>query len=497
MNKPLRVISLLSTFLFGSVANAAPWIEPNDLHLRADIQLLANAGVITVPITTYPLMWDGIINNIKANSGNVESGMVSDAVRRVQAAFSQSQNTNVKFEIGGATEPVRFQHFGSPVREQGEATAAVGDSGSWWSYNLEATYSYDAPNDEEVRLDGSYIAAIWGNWVFSAGYQEQWYGPGWDTTLLKSTNARPLPGLSLTRHNPEAFDVPVLEWLGPWTMTTGVSKMDDERYMDDTLLWTFRGTIKPHPNFEFGVSRAAQLCGNNPESGYEKSCNLDTWWRMFTGDTNVWSGENPANQLASVDARWGDTFNGVPYSIYWESMGEDAFRIDRFPPFQAKSYLYGADVSYQYANQSITTFVEYSETMPMCGGVYGCAYEHSAYKTGYRYNKRVMGSTYDNDANTYTLGFIGFAHKTGHRWKANVRYLELNKDNLNKNVGQGGGNQVAPIAENAWNMDISYLFPISIGEIELAAEYTHSEYPESSQKDDNNLAAWGNWTHRF
>ncbi|MGR5413677.1 capsule assembly Wzi family protein [Vibrio astriarenae] len=215
-----------------------------------------------------------MINDVRNNGRQANSGVEVDAVRRVTRAFQQSQNTNVKLESGIASEASRFQHFGTPMREKGEITAAYTDTGNWWSYNLEATYAYDAQDNENIRLDGSYIAAIVGNWVISAGYQQQWYGPGWDSTLTMSTNARPLPSVNITRHNPEAFDVPVLKWLGPWTMTTGIGLMDDDRFMENTLLWTFRGTIKPHPNFEFGVSRTAQICGTNSQNG-EDTWNMD------------------------------------------------------------------------------------------------------------------------------------------------------------------------------------------------------------------------------
>lgn len=381
---------------------------------------------------------------------------------------------------------------------KGEVVAGYNNMGVIAGFNLEPTYAYDAQDDEDIRLGGSYIATIVGNWVLSAGYQQQWYGPGWDTALTMSTNSRPLPSVNLTRHNPEAFDVPVLEWLGPWTMTTGVSWMDDDRYMKDTLLWTFRGTIKPHPNLELGVSRVAQLCGTNASTGKDSTCDANTWWNMLIGNTNQ-RDDNDAvtvNQLASVDARWGDTYKGIPYSLYWESMGEDSFRLDRFPPFQAKSYLYGADVSYSYSGQAITTFIEYSETMPGCQGVQGnCAYEHHVYRSGYRYNNRVLGSTYDNDANTYTLGFIGFNHKTGHKWKANIRYLELNKNGSNK-YPDVGGNQVSRYGEDLWNLDFSYLLPLYAGQLELGAEFSTIQYRDGSS-DETNLASWMQWRHQF
>ncbi|PMH42159.1 hypothetical protein BCU68_14760 [Vibrio sp. 10N.286.49.B3] len=487
----------LSALFLSTLAQAKPWIEPTDLHLRADLQLLANAGIITVPITTYPLMWKEVMTSINQHSEQAQSGMEANAIQRVQRAFKASQSQQVKLAAGLASEAARFQHFGTPMRESNEVTAAYSNSGNQWSVNLEATYSHDAQDGEDSRLDGSYLALMLGSWVISAGYQQQWYGPGWDSALTMSTNARPLPSLNLTRNSAEPFSAPVLKWFGPWTLTTGFGWMNDERFMDDTLLWTFRGTIKPHPNFEFGVSRAAQLCGSHSQSGVEKSCDLDTFWRVLIGDTNVQGEENPANQLASVDMRWGDTYRGVPYSIYWESMGEDAVRLDRFPPFQAKSYLYGADASYNLASQTITTFFEYSETAPHCLGINGnCAYEHNTYRSGYRYHDRVLASTYDNDAQTFTLGFVGFNNRSAHNWKANLRYLQLNKNGTNKNVEHGGGNKVSPDGEDTWNMDINYIFPIARGEVEVGAEYSYIQYRDK-RGNDSYFATWMHWNYQF
>ncbi|GAL14656.1 hypothetical protein JCM19233_5668 [Vibrio astriarenae] len=39
--------------LYASLSNAAPWVNPDDIHLRADIQALSSAKVIRVPVTTY------------------------------------------------------------------------------------------------------------------------------------------------------------------------------------------------------------------------------------------------------------------------------------------------------------------------------------------------------------------------------------------------------------------------------------------------------------
>ncbi len=45
-------------FLFaGLPASADPWIEPGDVRLRHDIELLADAGIIRAPVTTWPVSW--------------------------------------------------------------------------------------------------------------------------------------------------------------------------------------------------------------------------------------------------------------------------------------------------------------------------------------------------------------------------------------------------------------------------------------------------------
>ncbi|ORT51868.1 hypothetical protein ST37_04060 [Vibrio sp. qd031] len=485
----LIILSLISQQAFGSL-----WINPDDAQLRSDIQMLAAAKVIRVPVTTYPLMWQGVKGDLDKYGHLANTPLLEGALARVNAAHITSQSAQGTVEIGGATDAKRFNHFGSPVREQGELTVGYQDSSTRWAYNLEATYSVNAHHDETFRLDNSYLAGVLGNWVFSAGYQAQWFGPGFDSALIMSTNARPLPGLHITRHNPEAFSVPILEWLGPWTLTTGLSWMDDERYMEDALLWTFRGTFRPHPNLELGVSRGAQMCGTHPD-GNEKSCDLETFWRVLVGDTNVWSGENPANQIASMDAKWTSTVNSLPYSLYIEVAGEDNFNLN-FPPFDKRSYLYGADITTPLKHGSLTTIFEITDTQSHCNytNSYNCTYEHEPYRSGYRYNRRSLGSTYDNDTQTVTLGFLGINQASGHQWKANARYLMLNQDDSNK--APPGGSTVADKGENAINLDASYLFPIQIGQLELGAEVIFSEYLDGSESDYN-LTAWGQWTYNF
>ncbi|TKB53961.1 capsule assembly Wzi family protein [Ferrimonas aestuarii] len=483
MSHALRPLFTVLSLLTCTV-QAAPWVNPDDVYLRADIQRLADEGVITVPVNTFPLMWSGILTDLKNANGLTLSDESQDALYRVRrrAQWETDGGLTAAAEFGGASDTPRFQHFDSTVRETGEATVSAEYLGSRFSGKLSVTYAADAQDDESLRFDDSYLAMVWGNWVFSAGQQAMWWGPGWDTALTMSTNARPLPSVNLSRNHAHAFETKWLSWIGPWTLNTGIGWLNDDRTVEDTLLWTFRASAKPIPQLEIGISRSAQLCGDG------RDCGFDTWKSMLTGDDNTGSLNEPGNQLAAVDMRFSGTLFELPVGLYAESMGEDSFRLDRFPPFQAKSYLFGADISYALGNSQIRHFLEFSDTSPKCNGEYNCAYEHFIYKTGYRYQKRNIGSTYDNDAYTYTFGTIA-NHRNGHQWQVNLRYLDLNHDNSNS---VNGPNTVTDQAEQVSQVEARYQFPLLKGKLELSAEVSYSQFKEKS--NETNSTFWAQWS---
>jgi hypothetical protein len=51
----LKIVAA-ALLLFSSSLQAGPWIPVGDPWLRADIEYLADRGIITAPITTWPIM---------------------------------------------------------------------------------------------------------------------------------------------------------------------------------------------------------------------------------------------------------------------------------------------------------------------------------------------------------------------------------------------------------------------------------------------------------
>lgn len=481
---------LLSGILLLSInsVQAAWWVEPNDLALRADIQLLADTGIILQPVTTYPLMWAGLKQDM--DKANVEqlSTLQTAAFDRITQAYQQDHKAvDTSIEIAAASDTTRFIGFGQDYRDKGQVTANVDVTKDWFSGRVSASYHVDPIDGNSARLDNSFAAVMLGNWIVSAGVQQMYWGPGWDTGLIQTTNARPMPGISLTRNNSEAFETPWLNWVGPWTYTASFSQMESDRYISDTKLWRTRATLRPVSKLEVGFSWAMQWGGEGYGNG------LSDWWDGLTNggqsESDLENGQE--NMLAGYDFRWSDTAFGVPYGIYYERIHED-FHTEKMKLINA-SNMGGVDFVVQSLNTRV--FLEYTNTKASCGvdsNVYNCMYEHGFYQDGYRYYDRSIGSTYDNDSETLVLGAIT---QLGNNQNITnkLRWLKLNVDGVDTSNPDGGSKVSPEQYERMYQFDTSYHRPLYKGTLKVGGTIGYSEYVTTGGTDwDSTIyAGWG------
>lgn len=424
------------------MAVAEPWVDTSDAFLRADIQRLSDAGYIHVPVNTYPLMWSGIMRDLETVVPDQVPYNLQSAYFRVAAAADHAQrnidSTVVRFAGGSDTK--QFRHFGSSYRDEGEAVI----SQNWVSGNFAAKASIHyvgGPDDgDNLRFDDSYLAVSLGNWVVSAGWQQRWWGPGWDTALVMSNNARSIPGVALSRNQADAFDLPVLNWFGPWTFTTFMTRLENDRYVPHALLWGARLEIRPFESLTIGFNRTAQWAGDGRPDSWS------TFRKLLTGDdncgedgldscgsSNVGGGgaNEPGNQLAGIDFRlthnWGMMSTGLYGEFFAEDIGDNSDPTDLI----GRSYKAGLDSQFSVWNMDWLTYVEWTDTYASDGNK---AYEHQIYRTGYRFKGRSIGSTYDRDSESLVLG-AKVNMESGIKLDALVRYVKLNKTDENRYQG--------------------------------------------------------------
>lgn len=501
-----RIISLaatifayayLSTYLLVTPVLAAPWVDTSDIYLRADIQALADAGVITVPINTYPLMWSGIGKDLlKAEPSRLSPSLV-DAFVRVNYYYRNAigNRGNTQIKATAASDEARFQHFGSDYREQGELQISHEYLGDRFAFKAAASAHYEPNDDKEFRFDDSYIAVALDNWIITAGVVQQWWGPGFDTGLIKSNNARPMPSIMVSRNRADAFETPWLSWAGPWTLTAGFSVMEEERAVPNPILWNFRGTLRPLRQLEIGFSWTMQFCGEGQE------CDWGTFFKGITGGTTCANGEptcDPSlntkigNQMAGYDIRYGDTWWDIPVGLYLEKTCEDS--SGPLPWDLADcGYLWGADTRFELDSSGYKLFFEYTDTMVACGtdkNIFNCFYEHNIYLSGSRYYGRSLGSSYDSDAITYALGVVG-QYSNSRGITSILRYAQLNKDGGHR----GGEWPPNPPKEDLLMLELSYRLPLWNGMISFGGTISQSQYV--TQDDDTQGVIFGTYEYRF
>ncbi|HWN06369.1 MAG TPA: hypothetical protein VNO53_04315, partial [Steroidobacteraceae bacterium] len=63
----MKLAAVLPAWMLSFVAAQAfadPWIEPGDTGLRHDLSLLADAGIIAVPLTAWPVSWQEVARDV-------------------------------------------------------------------------------------------------------------------------------------------------------------------------------------------------------------------------------------------------------------------------------------------------------------------------------------------------------------------------------------------------------------------------------------------------
>jgi hypothetical protein len=406
------------------LAVAQPWAGPGDVQLRHDLQRLADAGILKSPVLSWPLPWQDVRRDLEAVDAGTVAPALQPVLERVRARLqreTRSGDVSWTAELAGAAEPEVLRTFADTPREEGEAAVAADWVGDRFAWRLEARVVADPDDDETFRPDGSYVAASLGNWFLSAGYVDRWWGPGWDGSLILSTNARPVPAVAIDRLSSQPFDVPVLKWLGPWRFSTFMGQLESERDYAHALLFGMRAEIRPLPSLQLAASRTAQWCGEGRPCGFDTFKDL-----LFGNDNDQPLAEQPGNQLAGFDVRWTWPGGHVPLALYAQAIGED--EAGSLP----SKYLglFGAETWGAVQGWDWRARVEYADTA--CDFVnsnpqFGCAYENSVYTSGYRFHGRPIGHAMDGDGETVGFGAV-LVNPGGHSWEFGLRHFELNRE---------------------------------------------------------------------
>jgi capsule assembly protein Wzi len=466
-----RILFALA-ILASSAAVPAPLAAPGDMALRHDIQVLADYGAISGPVTTWPLSWDALLadlERIKSDDVVLPNAVIPTFNRilaRAQREARRGQHS-ITGRLSAAEEPTQIRGFSNTPREQGEIGAGISWFSKHLSIDLNASYVDQPVDGEDVRADGSQIGVDLGNWSVAASTMDRWWGPGWDGSLILSNNARPIPAITFGRNRTNAFESKWLSWIGPWDMNVMFGQLEEERAIPNAQFFAMRINFRPLKSLEIGISRSAQWCGDG------RPCGFDTFTDLLLGKDNVGDAgvtpENePGNQMAGFDARWTNLWFGIPVSLYGQMIGED--EAGGFPSrYLAQFGIEGSAITRdQYSFRWFAEVAGTSCDVVKSPILYGCAYRNTIYQSGYTYYGRVIGHALDNDALIYSAGVV-VVSEVGNSWQVLGRFGDLNR------VGADPQHSVAQFPTEMASIDIQHTRTTKIGRFDIGLGFERRE----------------------
>ncbi len=457
-NRLFRLIYLcLTLLLFSPQLFAAPWLNSGDERSRHHLQALIDSGVISTPITTWPMMWTNVKNALdvidptKLTANQLWSYQyIKHELRR------NTKKVAMDKQIYLGNNAVALSNFATDSREAIQARFGINYLGDSTAFRVQTNFAHDPSDDQEFNLDGSYLTSLLGNWAFGIGAIDRWWGPGWQASMILSNNARPIPGIFLQRNRATAFKTPILNWLGPWQLTTFMGQMESNR--DDYArprLWGMRLNFRPLDSLEIGMSRTAMWAGKGRPGDADTFLNL-LIGRDNRGDDGTTAENEPGNQLGGFDARWNYSFQDFNVATYAQIIGED--EAGGLPSRHIG--MAGIEVQSLWKETHWRMVLEaHNSQMSFYDskGTSNSAYEHTIYSDGYRYRNRTLGASTDNDTESVTLKTFAY-YSNGHALNLSLSHIRINFD------GTSNKHYKSPFGSNAvttYELKASYSLPLS------------------------------------
>jgi len=475
----LLLIACLCPLLFSS---ASPFLAPEDPFLRHDLRWLRDNRLLDAPLSTWPISWGGIDARLKEDGQGLVYERVRDRLGKERTVgwgpvigrigFRSDRGVARAFQSesrGGFSSGVERAWMGDRFAGKLRLTNAMNVEPDWRSRV-----------DDGFQFDGSYFSGRLGNWSASFGQMERSWGPGWDGSLILSTNARPVPAFSIDRRIPEPFETKWLSWIGPWNATMFLGKMEENRPVPEPYLWGMRVEFSPTilNGLEIGLSRAIQLGGQG------RPRHFDIFMEAFISHDNVGAntGEDPAsepgNQLAGIDFRW-HPLTQFPFAVYGQVVGEDE---DHFLP-NALIFQYGIETWGEWESSSWRIFLEFMDTASTWWTdethLRNVSYNHHIYGDGYRHHGRSLGHWADSDSEIVSLGGL-LANSDGNGWGGTVRTGKLNRD--------GGGNSAVSnsIATDMKSVQLFHKRSFAEWDSQMTCGFGWEELKNSSTQSNEN-----------
>jgi len=353
----VKINPKLLLLIFPLWVNASPWLETNDPYVRADLQLLADAGLLDAPINHYPLRWATFGDDVKSKSTKVNASLAQKHINyMLMSAKVQRGKKYSKAVIGNS--PSSAIGFGQANKDEWGIYAGYENMFDDFSFRINSGYSKhntDSGMEQDFVWNDSYLALNAGKFLFSVGAIDRWWGPSWQHNLSFANYGLSNPSIAV---NYLGDKLPII---GYWSIETVVDFLDsDFDYLSSTRLM-----VKPLRFLEFGATyqlTEKDDAGNNlNQYGLDGRLSLPNFSSLYHGlfasfTSFDYEQQNNAN-IIGWDGQFNVYENSVRIVVEKQIVDEEEFKgftdKQRFQHAEINSLQWGNSLSLAFYLQFI------------------------------------------------------------------------------------------------------------------------------------------------
>ncbi|MCF6435547.1 capsule assembly Wzi family protein [Pseudoalteromonas sp. MMG022] len=394
-------LTRLSTVLLAATSIssfASPWINTNESELKHSIDMLVSAGLINRPVNQYPLLWQGLIQDLDKIEQKQVAHNAQFALTHLRHALTQAKRARYSSVTAYYDDEATLQDgFGErQAAKSGISTYGI-MTGKHVSAKVQVNYADEALDGKQINHYGSHLAILLGNWSFSAERLNYWWGPANENALLLSNNAAPMTAARISRANSNYDGPSWLSFIGPWQITALAAKqkpsLNDKR---DGDFWGIRLSSTPVRGLELALSATAS------DFVLELPLNAEL--------------PTAKQRVAGIDVKYSSLIGGQPISVYAEIAGNNDHGI-----LPAKTtYTMGIEHFMGDADYRLKSYLELSDNTTNCQALevnFQCNFQASEGGSQYTERDQWLGAAIGPQAKSLTLasdyyqtgGYGGFA----------------------------------------------------------------------------------------
>ena len=260
--------------------------------------------------------------------------------------------------------------------------------------NLSSKIELTKQQNFKMIFDGSYIDYSSGISTFGIGSINRNWSFSPNTSLILSSNARPIPSAYFKLKTYNKPSISALSWLGPWSIEAFNGILDVDRGPHEALLLGTRATINPLEGLDIEFIQTSQWGGDGYRNDYKA---LES---AFIGNTNEDSSDY-INKMAGIGLSYQFPVTLIPIRLYGQAIGED--EAGNLP--SCFMHMYGVDWLGNIAQKPLNINLEVVDTRiddtshGNCGA--NTAYNNSTYS--YTNKNITLGDELDTEGNSLAI----------------------------------------------------------------------------------------------